>query len=144
MTIRAVRSPVQRLPRALTERTADRARPEEWFLGSLQADILEALATRGPSTVREIADSLPRRDARAYTTVMTILVKLHAKGVVDRRRAGKGFVYTARFAPDELRDRMAKHLVDELVDDFGEAALAHFASALDRLDRARLRRLLRH
>ena len=132
-----------RLPRALTGRHTDRDRPEEWFLGSLQAQILQVLAKRGPSTVREILEALPRSDARAYTTVMTILVKLHRKRIVDRRRVGKGYVYTARYAPDQLRDRMAEYLVDELVDDFGDAALAHFASALDRLDRARLRKLLR-
>lgn len=133
----------QRLPRALTERLTDRSRPEEWFLGSLQAQLLQVLTARGPSTVREIVEALPRSGVRAYTTVMTILVKLHAKRIVERRRAGKGFVYTARYTPTELRDRMAEYLVDELVDDFGEAALAHFASALDRLDRARLRSLLR-
>lgn len=132
-----------RLPRALTGRLADRGRPEEWFLGSLQAEILQAVAARGPSTVREVLEALPGRQARAYTTVMTVLVKLHAKGIVERRRTGKGFVYAARYTPDELRDRMAGHLVDELVDDFGAAALAHFATALDRRDRARLRKLLR-
>lgn len=131
-----------RLPRALTGRLTDRSHPEEWFLGSLQAEILQILAARGPSTVREIGDALPRREVRAYTTVMTILGKLHAKGIVERRRDGRGYVYTARFTPEELRDRMAKYLVDELVGDFGDAALTHFASALDRLDRVRLRKLL--
>jgi predicted transcriptional regulator len=135
--------PAPRLPRALTGRLTERGHPEEWFLGALQAEILQILAARGPSTVREILEALPRRrEARAYTTVMTVLVKLHAKGIVERRREGKGFTYTARFTPEELRDRMAKYLVDELVDDFGETALAHFASALDRLDRVRLRKLL--
>lgn len=132
-----------RLPRALTGRLSERSHPEEWFLGSLQAEILQVLAARGPSTVREIADILPRREVRAYTTVMTILGKLHAKGIVERRRDGRGYVYTARYTPGELRDSMAKYLVDELVGDFGEAALTHFASALDRLDRTRLRKLLR-
>lgn len=136
-------SPAPRLPRALTGRLTDRSHPEEWFLGSLQAETLQVLAARGPSTVREVVEAVPHREARAYTTVMTILGKLHAKGIVERRRDGKGFVYTARYTPEELRDRMAKYLVDELVDDFGEAALAHFATALDRLDRARLRKLLR-
>ena len=132
------------LPRELTGRL-DRAggRPEEWFLGSLQARVLQALAARGPSTVREILDTLPNGSELAYTTVMTILVKLHAKGIVARKRAGAGFVYEARFTPEELRDRMAKYLVDELAHDFGDAALVHFASALDGVDRRRLAKLRR-
>lgn len=132
-----------RLPGELTRRLGQGDHPEEWFLGSLQALILQVLADRGPSTVREVADSLPRRDARAYTTVMTILGKLHAKRIVDRRAAGQGYVYSARFSPDELRDRMAGHLVQRLVQDFGDTALAHFATALDRRDRARLSKIRR-
>lgn len=132
------------LPRQLTGRVGrPGGRPEEWFLGSLQARVLDVLAARGPSTVREILDALPEPSELAYTTVMTILVKLHAKGVVARRREGAGFVYEARYTPAELRDRMAKYLVDELTRDFGDAALVHFASALDRVDRRRLAKLRR-
>ena len=131
-----------RLPSALIGRLSrPGGRPEEWFLGSLQAEVLQTLARRGPSTVRAVADALPRRTPRAYTTVMTVLGKLHDKGIVDRRRAGKGYVYTARHTAAELRDRMAGYLVSELVGDFGDAALVHFASALKGVDRERLRRL---
>lgn len=132
------------LPRALTGRL-DRptGRPEEWFLGSLQTKVLAALSRRGPSTVREIADELPERDALAYTTVMTVLARLHDKGLVTRKKLGKSFLYESRFTPDELRDRMASHLVGELIDDFGDVALAHFATALDGVDRRRLDKIRR-
>ena len=116
-------------------------RPEEWFLGPLQARILLTLTGRGESSVREIFDAQSDRAPLAYTTVMTVLDNLHRKGIVRRKRAGKGYRYTARFTPAELRDRMAHHLVQELVDDFGETALVHFASALDGVDRRRLARL---
>ncbi len=126
------------LPRALTERLARREKPEEWFLGSLQSQTLGILCRRGPSTVREVVDAFPERDRPAYTTVMTVLVKLHEKGLTKRTKAGKGFVYEALYTPEELRDRMAEHLVRELVDDFGDVALAHFASALSTTERRRL------
>lgn len=130
------------LPRAFTARL-DRptGRPEEWFLGSLQTKVLGALSRRGPSSVREIADALPKRDALAYTTVMTVLGRLHDKGLATREKLGKGYVYESRYTPDELRDRMAKHLVGELIDDFGDVALAHFATALDGVDRRRLEKI---
>lgn len=130
------------LPRALTDRLArPTGRPEEWFLGSLQARVLQVLSKRGASTVRDVVDAL--RGRFAYTTVMTVLSKLYEKGLVGREQRGKGYVYTPRYSSEELRDRMARYLVDELVDDFGEVALAHFASALDRLDRRRLAELRR-
>jgi predicted transcriptional regulator len=137
--------PVKRrpsLPRALVERLPRRgSRPEEWFLGSLQTRVLATLSRRGPSTVREVADSL--RDQYAYTTVMTVLGKLYEKGLVGREQRGKGYLYTSRYSPEELRDRMARYLVKELVDDFGDLALAHFATALDQVQRRRLAQLRR-
>lgn len=110
--------------------------PEQWFLGSLQSRVLEVLSKRGPSTVRAVAGTL--RGRFAYTTVMTVLSRLHEKGLVGREHEGKGYVYTPRYSVDELRNRMAKYLVDEIVEDFGDIALAHFAGALDRQDRTRL------
>lgn len=136
--------PNQNLPRQLTQRLARRGgRPEEWFLGPLEARILQTLAENGESTVRSLTGALPRRTLLAYTTVMTVLDHLHQKGLVTRRREGKSFIYATRFTPQELRDRMVGHLVREIVDDFGDAALVHFASALDRIDRRRLTRLRR-
>ncbi len=131
-----------KLPRAVTDRL-DRptGRPEEWFLGALQARILRTLSKRGASTVREVVSAL--NDRLAYTTVMTVLGRLHEKGLVGREQRGKGYLYTPRYTEVELRDRMAKFLVDEIVDDFGDVALAHFATALDRIDRRRLARLRR-
>jgi predicted transcriptional regulator len=131
------------LPKALTHRLARRAKPEEWFLGSLQSQTLRILCRRGPSTVREVVEAFPERDRPAYTTAMTVLVKLHEKGLTRRTKDGKGFVYEALYTPEELRDRMAEHLVRELVDDFGDVALAHFASALSGADRRRLEKLRR-
>lgn len=132
------------LPREFTTRISRRGGPpEEWFLGPLQARVLRTLAERGESSVREVFDALPPRTELAYTTVMTVLDHLYKKGAVVRRLEGKGYRYSARFTQGELRDRMARYLVQELVDDFGETALAHFASALDGVDRRRLARLRR-
>lgn len=140
-TIDGMTRPV--LPRALTDRLAHREKPEDWFLGSLQSRALRILSDRGPSTVRGVVDAFPRSERPAYTTVMTILVKLHEKGLAKRTKQGKGYVYAAVHTPDELRDRMAQHLVRELVDDFGDLALVHFASALSATDRRRLEKLRR-
>lgn len=131
-----LRRPSRQLPKALTGVLDRKSGPEQWFLGSLQSRVLEVLSRRGPSTVREVASAL--RDRFAYTTVMTVLGRLYEKGLVGREHEGKGYVYTLRYSLDELRDRMAKYLIDEIVEDFGDMALAHFAGALERRDRKRL------
>ncbi len=132
------------LPRSFTGRL-DRpsGRPEEWLLGSLQTRVFRVLARRGPSTVREVAEEIQKRQPLAYTTVMTVLGALFQKGIVTRTKQGKGFVYEARYSEADLRDRIAQHLTRELVDDFGDVALAHFATALDGVERRRLQKLLR-
>lgn len=132
------------LPRSLTGRLDRRGgRPEEWLLGSLQTRVFRVLARRGPSTVRDIVEEIQKRQPLAYTTVMTVLGALYQKDIVTRTKQGKSFVYEARYTEVELRDRIAQHLTRELVDDFGDVALAHFATALDGVERSRLQKLLR-
>lgn len=140
---KALRRGALDLPRSLTGRLHRAGRrPEEWLLGSLQARVFEILARRGPSTVRDVADEIERDQPLAYTTVMTVLGALHRKGIVRRARRGKGYLYEARYTEADLRNRIAQHLTRELVDDFGDVALAHFATALRAVDRRRLLKLI--
>lgn len=117
---------------------------EEKFLGPLEAVIMERLWRRGSATVRDVVDDLGRTRALAYTTVMTIMSRLHSKGLLDRARDGKTYVYRPAFSREEHRERLSRELVRGLVDEFGELALAHFAAELDGVDashRAALRRI---
>ncbi len=80
----------------------------------------------------------------AYTTVMTVLVRLHQKALVTRRFQGRGYVYRAALTENELIDAASARAVDDLVRRFGTPALAHFADRLYRLDpeaRAKLERV---
>jgi predicted transcriptional regulator len=76
----------------------------------------------------------------AYTTVMTILVRLWQKGRLERERDGRAFVYR----PLETREQHAASRMGEFLVKAGDrpAALAHFLEALPPSDRAQLRRLL--
>lgn len=67
----------------------DRRRPA----GGLEAEVLAALwAADRALTPREVQADLG--SGLAYTTVMTTLTRLHEKGAVDRRRAGRAYSYT--------------------------------------------------
>lgn len=79
-----------------------------------------------------------RSSPLAYTTVMTVLSRLAERGVVRRRSAGRGYVYDAAAAsPAEIAVR-------QLLDDYGDAALASFVDQVggDERLRARLRRIV--
>jgi predicted transcriptional regulator len=78
---------------------------------------------------------------RAYTTIMTIMNRLDAKGMLKRRRRGKSDIYRPVMSRDAYQEARARAQVEELVADYGDAALAHFARHLETLDPARRRQL---
>ena len=77
----------------------------------------------------------------AYTTVVTILSRLHAKGVLDRHKAGRAYLLRPRrrLSPGLAARRMAR-VLDEEAD--REAVLARFVSSLSDQDEELLRRML--
>ena len=116
----------------------------EKFLGPLESTVMDRLWKRGSATVRDIVDDLARTRSLAYTTVMTIMTRLHAKGLLQRVREGKTYVYRPAFTKEEHRERISRELVRGLVNEFGDVALAQFAAELDGVDvghRAALRRI---
>jgi predicted transcriptional regulator len=117
---------------------------EEKFLGPLETEVMVRLWKRRSATVRDIVEDLARTRELAYTTVMTIMVRLHEKGLLERTREGKTYLYRPSHTRDEHRARLSRDLARGLVAEFGDAALAAFSAELDTVDathRAALRRL---
>ena len=99
----------------------------------------------GEITVRDVMEALNRKakPARAYTTYMTVMRRLNDKGILDRKRTGPRDAYAARLTRDEYQEQRADAEVRQLVDEFGDVALAHFARSLSGLDPARREALQR-
>ena len=114
------------------------------LLGPLETEIMSRFWRRGPATVREVVDELTKDRDLAYTTVMTVMVRLERKGLLRRERTGKMYVYRAALTRDQHEARVSRDLARGLVSQFGDAALAAFSAELDEVDgerRAALRRL---
>jgi len=65
--------------------------------GTLEAEVLAVLRAAGvPLTPGQVRERLParQRGELSYSTVVTIMSRLHAKGLLARGRAGRGFAYT--------------------------------------------------
>lgn len=114
-------------------------------LHELESEVMEDVWSAGESTVREVMERLNRRTSkqRAYTTYMTIMARLHKKGVLDRRRDGKTDIYAPRLSREQFMASRAKSEVEELVAQYGDVALSHFARQFASLDPARRRALQR-
>ena len=107
--------------------------------GELEAAVLAVLqAARTPLSPAQVRDRLG--GGLAYTTVVTILSRLHAKGVLDRRKAGRAFLYVPVADEPGLAARRMTQMLDAEPD--REAVLARFVSGLSSSDEELLRRML--
>jgi predicted transcriptional regulator len=78
-------------------------------LGRLERHTLDVIWESEECSVRDVVRRMPRK--RAYTTVMTTLDRLYQKGVLNRRKVGGRFLYSARLSRQELEKSMASDLV---------------------------------
>lgn len=113
------------------------------YLGDLQAEVLAVLWRVGDATVREVVEEMNanRRRKLAYTTVLTIVSRLSARGLLSRTPEGRGFRYRPTKSREELLAELSDELIDRLIDDFGEIALAQLGARIDGLDAKRRERL---
>jgi predicted transcriptional regulator len=114
-------------------------------LHELESEVMEEMWRLERATVRELMEAINARSrkARAYTTFMTIMARLDGKGLLERKREGKTDVYWPRMDREAYLEARAQAEVQQLVDDYGDLALVHFARAMRTLDPARERALRR-
>jgi BlaI family transcriptional regulator, penicillinase repressor len=96
---------------------------EELSLGDRELDVMTVLWELGDGTVTEVREKLPAD--LAYTTVLTILRKLEAKGLVRHKVEGKAHRYIPRVAQKNARRTVLGRLIDKLFDGSPEQLLAH-------------------
>ncbi|MGY0059816.1 BlaI/MecI/CopY family transcriptional regulator [Streptomyces sp. LZ34] len=107
--------------------------------GELEAQVLEVLCRAGgPVTAAWVQERL--EGDLAYTTVMTILSRLHTKQAVARERVGRSFVWRAEADEAGLAALRMRRVLDGQ-DDRG-AVLASFVTGLSADDERLLRGLL--
>ncbi|WP_327368406.1 BlaI/MecI/CopY family transcriptional regulator [Streptomyces sp. NBC_01217] len=107
--------------------------------GELEAQVLAVLhSANGPATAGWVQEHLD--GDLAYTTVITILSRLHAKKAVTRSREGRSYTWTSASDEAGLAALRMRRVLDGERD--RDAVLAHFISALSPGDEERLRALL--
>ncbi len=108
----------------------------EQLLGPLEAECMRVLWDSAPASVGDVLQIINRKHEPelAYTTIMTILSRLHEKGYVKRERRGRGYLYEPAYTEQELVDVLGRRAVDRVVERYGEVAIAHFVEALERTD----------
>ncbi len=107
--------------------------------GELEAEVLAVLhEATAPASTAWVQERLG--GALAYTTVITILTRLLAKGAVTREKAGRFFVWTPTADEADLAALRMRRILDGESD--RNAVLARFVTALSPGDEQVLRELL--
>ncbi|WP_086723611.1 BlaI/MecI/CopY family transcriptional regulator [Streptomyces carpinensis] len=106
--------------------------------GELEGEVLAALWAAGEPVTASVVQA--KVAGAAYTTVLTILTRLCDKGLVTRRREGRGHVY----APVDDQAGLAAAGMHSLLDEGGDraAVLSRFVSELSAEDERLLQQLL--
>jgi predicted transcriptional regulator len=107
----------------------------ESVFGRLELLALDALWRRtDPASVRDLQPDFPNT---AYTTLMTTLDRLHRKGVLDRIKSGRAFLYRPRYSRDALRSGLATEALGAILGGDADAlrpVLSYFVDAVTRRD----------
>jgi predicted transcriptional regulator len=117
-------------------------------LHDLEAEVMQEMWRVDEAPVRVVMEALNARSEkeRKYTTVMTIMARLHRKGLLERHREGKTDIYAATLTREQYLEARAREEVGALVEQYGDVALVHFARQMAELDpkrRDQLRRMAR-
>ena len=113
------------------------------LLGRLEARIMRAVWTgqvREPFAVRDMRAHMPEL---AYTTVMTTLRRLADKGllVADATVGKRAYDYRSAGTPQAFLAAASRREAQQVLDRYGDAALAAFAARLDALTPQQRKRL---
>ncbi len=109
-------------------------------LGTLESELMGRIWKRGEISVRDLHVELSSR--LAYTTVMTTLDRLYKKGLLDRRKVGKAFLYVPRLTEAEYQTGVTSHLLSMALHDAdAHAVLSSFVDKVSETDQQMLDRL---
>src|ERR1700753_1817591 len=105
--------------------------------GALEAEVMDVLRAARPLSPGQVRVRLS--EDLSYSTVVTIVSRLHAKGLLQRERAGRAFVYRPVDDASRAASQMSQAL--QAGSDHG-AVLSRFVSGLSGRDARLLRELL--
>lgn len=111
-------------------------------LGELEISVLEALwSSEARLSVKEVHARVRRRPALAYTTILTVLDRLHEKQLVLREKDGKAFQYWPRVSKEQWFGEQAASVLTRSALGADGAVLAAFLDSAERADPKLLDRL---
>lgn len=105
-------------------------------LGDLEFKVYNVVCKKGKATVREIVEAM--EDNLAYTTIMTTCDRLAKKGVFNRTKCGKSYVYETSASKEDLDVQTTCRVLGSVIDSLTEPVVANFIDMLKESDSKKL------
>lgn len=99
--------------------------------GELEYSVLAALFVLKKATAREVHTTHCSSGGLAYTTIATILDRLHDKGLVSRERAGRAFLYQPNVAREDIERARAEASLGQLLEADPNSTIAALVDTLE-------------
>jgi predicted transcriptional regulator len=100
-------------------------------LGPLEKKVMECVWENNTQTVREVHTCISKNRNVAYTTIMTLMVRLVDKGYLKRKPKGKHHIYSAKLSKNQSIKKNISQFIANLRDSYGEEAVSAFTDELN-------------
>lgn len=113
-------------------------------LGELESEIMEIIwRQKGPVSVKDVIEILSKRRQIAYTTAMTIMVRLVNKSVLIRNLNGQSYLYKSKITKEQFTAKAAHSIFSAAVSTLGEEVLTHFIKEIRKINPKKRQQLLK-
>jgi BlaI family penicillinase repressor len=98
-------------------------------------ELMEILWSGGEASVREVWQQVLPRRPLAYTTVMTVLDKMHRKGILTQRKQGKAYIYSPAIDRDQALAAVVDYVLKTYFNNSHSELLLFISSRKNELER---------
>jgi BlaI family penicillinase repressor len=78
-----------------------------------ELEILQVLWQKGNCTVRDVHETLDKKDA-GYTTTLKLMQIMHEKGLVERDTSAKTHIYKALLNQEKTQQQLVNKMIDNV------------------------------
>jgi|SRR3989344_9640323 len=100
-------------------------------LGSLEEEVMQIIWKEKNVSVRFIFDKIKIKRPIAYTTVMTIMSRLHTKGILNRRQQDGAYIYSPAQSKEKFLEKISEKIIKNLINSCGDVAVAQFIDIIE-------------
>jgi predicted transcriptional regulator len=81
-----------------------------------ELQIMRIVWERGEATVRDVCEAISKKKKTAYTTILTLMGILEAKGALTHIRSGRAYVYRPVLSRDQATSNQINDVIERFFD----------------------------